>query len=139
LSGSSAYVLGMLRIIALGLCLAALTGSAVANEATYCIDTKDRPPVAYRGEPSVKWRVFRVPASKLRSTCNYTGPRIVHSCTYPTDGYWAVIIAGNISAAEYACRLAYEKAHMPPHFWGDPEIELPETIKWLADQKRLAH
>ena len=121
-------------IVAILLILA--TTAAVANDATYCLDTKARPPAAYSGEPSVKWRVFRVPASKLRSTCGYIGPRTVHSCTYPADGYWAVIIASNISQAEYTCRLAYEKAHMPPHFWGAPNIETPETIQWLAEQAR---
>jgi hypothetical protein len=124
-----------MRFAVAALCVLALTGSAVASEATYCLDTKARPPAAYRGEPTVKWRVFRVPESKLRSTCGYTGPRTVHSCTYPADGYWAVIIAGNISAAEYTCRLAYEKAHMPPFFWGDPKIELSETMQFLARQK----
>jgi hypothetical protein len=126
-----------MRLAVAVLCVLALTGSASAADAdrTLCVDTKVRPPAAYRGEPSVKWTVFYVPERKLRTACGYTGPRTVHSCTFPADGYWAIIMPDNISLDEYACRLAYEKAHMPPYFWGDANLELPETMTWLAEQK----
>lgn len=130
-----------MRIAIAALCALALTGSATlaaSIDQTLCLDTKPVIPNWAHGEPSVEWHVFSLPESKLRSACGYTGPYIVRSCTFPADGYWAVIMPDNISLDEYACRLAYEKAHMPPYFWADPKIELPETIKWLADQKRAS-
>lgn len=129
-----------MRIAAAVLCVLALTGSAEARmlktETNFC-DIK----VPKIKEVTVPFKTYLVSQHNLDIACEasaHNDPKgYIAGCTYPTtDGSWVVYALSDLGGADQlSCVVHYEMAHMPPNFWADPAIELPETMKWLADQK----
>lgn len=87
--------------------------------------------------PTVNIDVHIIPRSKVFAYCG-AGHKTVTACSYPDPndaGTWIVLVSNDVPAGpQFECVMRYEQAHMPPNYWGDPKVELPDTIKWLAKQ-----
>lgn len=135
-----------MRISVVVLCLLALTAPAYAR---YVGNAGKNPcdvqlPAGIK-KPSVQYSVVLLPQEKLVRICARGIPpgadtNRVLACTFEKGAhYWPVYITTAVAADQQACLLKYEMAHMPPNYWGDPEVELPQTIEWLADRKAALH
>lgn len=128
-SGSSAYVLGMLRIVALGLCLLAMPSQAFAM-GLYCAQMMNVP-AEVQQEPTVPFKVYTIPAALIGERyCRFLPGADVTGCTYTLDNgkNWIIVLADTLMADDHECVLRYEKTHLPPNCWGDPDTERPESI-----------
>jgi hypothetical protein len=125
----------MLKILA---AIAALTLASPAIARDYCASWELANVPASIKPPSVNVDVYILPRAKLHKTCSVSY-RDVTACTYahPTEpNTWVVLVSSDVPAGpQFECIMRYEQAHMPPNYWGDPKVETPETIKWLAGRK----
>lgn len=87
----------------------------------------DLPPIDKRAEPTVQFRLIELPTAELQTRCGGPFSRIVIACSRQEDpfnpGDWVVIIDADMPAADKACVVLYQKAHMPPNNWVDRERE----------------
>lgn len=125
----------LLRHLVVGLLLLANPALGAEFPAAPCMS--DAQPPSWVVEPTVPYMVYRLSRERLHETCS-SPKRNVTACAYQVadrPGHWAILIADDISGAEYQCNLDYEKAHLPPNFWFDPTIESPETVAWVEALK----
>ena len=121
-----------MRLLAIGFALTSCIGPAGA-EGLYCVALRNIPP-AYRAEPTVPYKAYTIPSALLNSKyCADPESGEVVGCTYTLDEgkSWIIVIGDSVSAEDHACVLAYEKAHLPPNCWGDPDAERPEAMALL--------
>jgi hypothetical protein len=123
----------MLRIVALGLCLLAVPSQAFA-EGLYCAVLEASVPLDKQRPPTVRYEVHTIPGDILNAQyCVKPGDQVV-GCAYPVlkaRGWrYIIVISDTVSAEEYPCVLAYEKAHLPPNCWGSPTMETPDAMEY---------
>jgi len=130
-----------MRFAVAALCVLALTGSAGARELLYGTDPCEVVPPKGLKETSVRYETYNLSQRELDRLCfadKRTIPAGAHmgGCTYPAkNGFWQVLVLNTLTLEQIACVVRYETAHMPPNYWADPKMELPETMAWLAEQK----
>lgn len=120
----------MWKIGVLGLCLVGLTGPAMA-----CMGTNElMPPANRRAEPTVPYKIIELEPFGMQALCGvqFEGEE-VRACSLMPPSYnspdkWVIVVLSGISAADRDCLLTYEKSHLPPNFWGDPNMEPPEIM-----------
>ena len=118
------------------LCLAALSAPAWAHFDGKFQPCDNRPPAAAQQPVSVPVSIFVVPGAEMHTRCRkQPNGLVIYGCTFlPSPGHDAVVlINGDQDAAERACTLTYEMAHLPPNNWLDAAMEaatpdaVPET------------
>lgn len=83
----------------------------------------DLPPLDKRAEPTVPHEVIAQPTAEVQISCGGPFARIATACAIPLEGSWTIYIDNDLSAADFACVLIYEKAHLPPNNWADQKWE----------------
>lgn len=125
------------KIILTAMCIMAISCSPSMAEDMPCHAIQAIPKES-RQVPTEEWRLYKLPLSQLQLTCHNMDAT---ACSYKNKtGPWNVLVPNDYySDAELACVIEYEKAHLPPNYWGDPKIETPAVIKWLSEMKAKNH
>jgi hypothetical protein len=97
----------------------------------------NRPPASARQPVGIPFSVFVVPGKAMFAVCSkQVGDLVIYGCTFPAAaGHPAIILLNaDQNAAERACTLIYEEAHLPPNNWQDPVMEkrTPDAVAAAA-------
>lgn len=84
------------------------------------------PPIEARQKPNVPYSImYALSDGELQFVC---GPSRHHllACAVPPnndDANWMIVLPRGLSKQDAACLLMYERAHLPPNNWYDPDWE----------------
>ncbi len=109
-----------------GLIAAVLLASVAPVGAVETCRGDPMPPPEKRAEPTVAYQVAFVARDVVARYCGDKNIPWPIGCAYEdpeSPHHWMILIADSIKNSELQCVLTYEKAHLPPNNWFDPDVE----------------
>jgi hypothetical protein len=110
-----------MRISLIACLLVAMASPAAAVETCRGVPM---PPNSAQMEPTVPYEIWWLSREDLNRYCPAKAAACTHDVPTPQQPDRAVIyIINTLNAVDRKCVPIYEKAHLPPNNWIDPEVE----------------